>query len=189
MQFEVADVYALPFEDATFDAVFCHGLLEHLANPLAALGEMRRVLSPGGILGAVEADCDSLVLWPQDEWLNRYFVLLEALWKRNSGWSYPSDGGSDLHLGKRLRDLFHQVGFQNSIGSASVVCDGSQDATRRAGEWEAHYLEEAPLVEYVVEIGLATRADLASMATAWRAWGCHKGAFRSKIVCEAVGWV
>jgi SAM-dependent methyltransferase len=43
--FRRASVYELPFEDDDFDVVFANALLEHLAEPVAALREMRRVWS------------------------------------------------------------------------------------------------------------------------------------------------
>ena len=38
----------LPFPDDAFDCVLCTEVLEHCPDPLAALGEMGRVLRPGG---------------------------------------------------------------------------------------------------------------------------------------------
>ncbi len=56
VHFEVGSVYELPFPDAAFDVAFAHTLLMHLAEPLRALREMRRVLAPGGVLiGSVPA--------------------------------------------------------------------------------------------------------------------------------------
>jgi 2-polyprenyl-3-methyl-5-hydroxy-6-metoxy-1,4-benzoquinol methylase len=40
----------LPFGDGAFDTVFCTEVLEHLKDPVGALREMRRVLTPGGRL-------------------------------------------------------------------------------------------------------------------------------------------
>ncbi|HUF89554.1 MAG TPA: class I SAM-dependent methyltransferase [Gemmatimonadota bacterium] len=44
------DAFHLPFADATFDAVFHQGVLEHFANPAAFLAENYRVTAPGGLL-------------------------------------------------------------------------------------------------------------------------------------------
>ena len=49
----VADVRSLPFADASFDVVFSGSTLDHFesaADIQAALGELRRVLRPGGTL-------------------------------------------------------------------------------------------------------------------------------------------
>jgi ubiquinone/menaquinone biosynthesis C-methylase UbiE len=40
----------LPFEDGRFDCVYCVDVVEHLPNPAGSLGEMARVLRPGGTL-------------------------------------------------------------------------------------------------------------------------------------------
>jgi SAM-dependent methyltransferase len=44
----IADVAELPFADGSFDMVFSRFLLEHLAEPLRSLREIRRVLKLGG---------------------------------------------------------------------------------------------------------------------------------------------
>ena len=46
----VAPLDDLPIESASFDAVMCTEVLEHLEKPLESLGEMQRVLKPGGRL-------------------------------------------------------------------------------------------------------------------------------------------
>ncbi len=52
VSFGEADVYKLPFEGETFDAVFAHGLFSHLKEPERALFEIGRVLKRGGLVGA-----------------------------------------------------------------------------------------------------------------------------------------
>lgn len=50
------DAYRLPFPDASFDAAHCERVLMHLADPVAALRELRRVVRPGGRVVVVEPD-------------------------------------------------------------------------------------------------------------------------------------
>ena len=46
------DATRLPFADDTFDCIVTSEVLEHIQNDVAALGELSRVLKPGGILAA-----------------------------------------------------------------------------------------------------------------------------------------
>ena len=48
LRFEQGDAHRLPFEGARFDVVYCRYLLEHVADPVQVLREMRRVLRPSG---------------------------------------------------------------------------------------------------------------------------------------------
>lgn len=50
VSFVRGDAHRLPFRRETFDAVAYHFVLLWLADPVAALGEARRVLTPGGVL-------------------------------------------------------------------------------------------------------------------------------------------
>ncbi len=45
---EVADGEALPFADASFDAVYAHGVVQYTADPTLLISEAHRVLRPGG---------------------------------------------------------------------------------------------------------------------------------------------
>ncbi|MBN2471157.1 MAG: nitroreductase family deazaflavin-dependent oxidoreductase [Anaerolineae bacterium] len=50
----VADVFALPFEDGTFDAVYAMSVIGEIPTPERALVEFHRVLKPGGTLAFSE---------------------------------------------------------------------------------------------------------------------------------------
>ncbi len=55
-----ANAEELPFEDATFDRVYCSEVLEHVINPKGVIAEMRRVLKPDGI-GVVSVPNEHLI--------------------------------------------------------------------------------------------------------------------------------
>jgi ubiquinone/menaquinone biosynthesis C-methylase UbiE len=53
--YEVGDIRALPLEgEPRLDAAFCEKVLIHAGPPAAALGELVRVVRPGGRVGAIE---------------------------------------------------------------------------------------------------------------------------------------
>ncbi len=49
-EFHVFDGVDIPFEDSSFDLVYCKQVLEHVKNPYMLLKEVQRVLKPGGYL-------------------------------------------------------------------------------------------------------------------------------------------
>jgi ubiquinone/menaquinone biosynthesis C-methylase UbiE len=65
--FDVADVYALPFDDGSFQAVFAKVLqlhlytCVHLRERARAMREMRRVLRPSGVAAVRDLDWGA---WP-----------------------------------------------------------------------------------------------------------------------------
>ncbi|MEQ9403143.1 MAG: methyltransferase domain-containing protein [Cyclobacteriaceae bacterium] len=42
------DIHDIPFEENSFDVIFCNHVLEHVKSDIKALDEMKRVLKPGG---------------------------------------------------------------------------------------------------------------------------------------------
>jgi ubiquinone/menaquinone biosynthesis C-methylase UbiE len=59
-EYAVADVQELPFADASFDAVIANHMLFHVENRPRALGELARVLRPGGAFRATTIGLDHL---------------------------------------------------------------------------------------------------------------------------------
>ncbi len=53
----VSDICSIPVEDASFDAVMCVEVLEHVPNPVAAIAELNRLLRPGGYLVLTSPFC------------------------------------------------------------------------------------------------------------------------------------
>jgi len=46
----ICDAHSLPFADGVFDGVVCQAVLEHVADPPRVVGEIHRVLKPGGLV-------------------------------------------------------------------------------------------------------------------------------------------
>lgn len=42
------DLHDIPFDEHTFDVIFCNHVLEHVDDDIKCLSEMKRVLKPGG---------------------------------------------------------------------------------------------------------------------------------------------
>lgn len=49
----VADAHVLPYADSSVDSIYCEAVLEHLKEPSVAVGQMFRVLKPGGKVVAI----------------------------------------------------------------------------------------------------------------------------------------
>ncbi|GAA0353229.1 hypothetical protein GCM10009540_86970 [Streptomyces turgidiscabies] len=60
------DALALPLPDATVDVVWCERVLQHLSEPDKAVGEIARVLRPGGRVALVDSDWATALLHPGD---------------------------------------------------------------------------------------------------------------------------
>ena len=72
VHFRITDAYSLGFDDQSFDVAHAHQVLQHLADPVAALVEMRRVIRPGGILAVRDSDYGGFVWAPSDRLLDRW---------------------------------------------------------------------------------------------------------------------
>lgn len=71
----VSDIIAIPEPDASFDAIMCVEVFEHLPNPIRALQEFSRLLRPGGQLILTAPFCSLTHFAPFHFYsgFNRYF--------------------------------------------------------------------------------------------------------------------
>ncbi len=177
VKFQHASVYALPFADATFDAVLGHAILYHLGEPMKALQEIQRVLKPGGLIALRDADNDGDVYYPPDPHLDRLWIL--------AGYVISHNGG-DIRFGRRHRQILREAGFIEIIASASSDSFGTPETTASFSK----YWTEVFLVQHrelILKQGWATEAELVAMRDALLSWGGGPDAFYSRCRCEAVG--
>jgi ubiquinone/menaquinone biosynthesis C-methylase UbiE len=85
LDFREADAHALPFEDASFDAVVGNFAILHLGRPEQAVSEFVRTIVPGGAL--------ALTAWDLPVRMRIIGVLLDC----------PGRGGSDAARGPARR--------------------------------------------------------------------------------------
>jgi ubiquinone/menaquinone biosynthesis C-methylase UbiE len=112
LSFEVADAAQLPYEEGHFDGCRIDRVLQHIADPGAAVNDMVRVLRPGGALVAFDSDWETLTIDSRDRRLTR--TVLNAWCDRfPSGW-----------IGRRLRALFLDAGLDDvETDPRTLVCD------------------------------------------------------------------
>jgi ubiquinone/menaquinone biosynthesis C-methylase UbiE len=161
VSFEVGDIYHLAFDDGAFDVVHAHQVLQHLADPVAALSEMRRVCRDGGIVAARDSDYGGMFWFPEDpemdEWRALYQRVARAL-----------DGEPDT--GRRMLSWAQLAGFTEIEVSASSWCFAApEERTWWGGLW-ADRLTQSSFADQAVGRGLARREDLDRLADAWRRW-------------------
>lgn len=114
--FQVANCYHLPFAEGTFDLAFSHALLEHLADPVAMLREVLRVLKPGGVIGVCSPDWGGFLLAPPSEPLHAAIEEYKNIQRRNGG---------DVEVGRKLGLHLGAAGFGDLRLAARYECYAS----------------------------------------------------------------
>ncbi len=166
---------SLPFGDSTFEAVFIHFVLQHVAEPAAIAREAFRVLRPGGVIGVADADYAGSIAGPFNDAVERSHRLVIEL--------RMARGGSPL-VGRELGVLLHQAGFADvSPGARAEVVSGVAVAQVAAGQ--AAYFAAPELRAVVIERNLATAGELDAIPAGWAAWGATPGATWARFTCFA----
>ena len=177
LRYQQSSVYQLPFADASFDVAFAHQVLQHLADPAAAIREMLRVLVPAGLVAVRDVDWGSIAYWPVDPWIDRFIDVHARTWTRNGG---------EPRMGRRLRALFNAAAVADVEINSSVWAYATAEQTRQWGESYAERLLTSPMGARTVEYGFASQHDLEQMAGALRAWAVHPDAYWSFVHVDAL---
>ena len=161
LAFVTGDAYALPFEDGSFDITHAHQTLQHVADPVAVLRELRRVTKPGGIVAARDVDYAGTIWFPLlpglDEWLDLY----ERVHRSNGG---------EPDAGRRLKTWAREAGFAEVAATASIWnFSDLHDRQWWGGMWEERVLRSAFATDATSK-SLATTQQLERISAAWRAW-------------------
>ena len=108
-----ASADALPFEEGSFDVVLCQQGLQFFPARAAAVGEMRRVLRPGGVAG--------VAVWASGRPLVPFGVYGDELAATGTEEPFPNAFDSDsFTMGvDTVRSLLTEAGF--SVVAAEVV--------------------------------------------------------------------
>ncbi len=166
-RFEIGDARALPFADDSVDVVFAHQVLQHLTDPVAALGEMIRVCRPGGWVAARDADYAAMAWHPEipelDLWRSTYRAAARA-------------NGAEPDAGRRLRSWALAAGVADPRITSSVWTYADPESCAWWGNGQADRYGGDVFAQQALELG-ASEADVSAIADGWRRWGADPEAW------------
>ncbi len=120
VQFQQADIFALPFKPNSFDHVFLCFVLEHLSNPVEALSKLKELVKPGGTITVIEGDHGSAFFHPDSEDAHAAITCQVEL--------QQAAGGNAL-IGRQLYPLLKQAGLEKvHVSPRMVYVDSSRPA-------------------------------------------------------------
>ncbi|MCI0689423.1 MAG: methyltransferase domain-containing protein [Sporichthyaceae bacterium] len=141
----VGDAHALPVPDATVDRARCDRVLQHVADPMGVVAQLRRVVRAGGLIALAEPDWDTLVIDDPDLATSRaYTRYVSTQVVRNAT------------IGRQLGRLAEQAGFPVRSVQPIPVCFTDPDAA-----------EEILRLHSVAERGVADGALDPDATAAW----------------------
>ncbi|HEY5786719.1 MAG TPA: class I SAM-dependent methyltransferase [Microlunatus sp.] len=159
---EVGNIYALAYADDSFDVAHAHQVLQHLSDPVAALTEMRRVVRPGGLVAARDADYAAMTWYPADSRMDRWLDLYHQVARA---------AGGEPDAARRLRQWARRAGFSVATYSASAWCFASSEDVAWWSQTWAERVVHSDFASQAVAAGLADPAELAELSSGWRRWG------------------
>jgi ubiquinone/menaquinone biosynthesis C-methylase UbiE len=156
----LGDVHALDFPDDTFCVVHAHQVLQHVADPVQALREMRRVCKPGGFVAVRDSDYAAFTWFPRLPALDDWLALYQRLARANGG---------EPDAGRRLLSWARQAGFTDITATSSTWCFANdEDRAWWGGMW-ADRVRASALARQALAGGV-TEEELERLAGGWREW-------------------
>lgn len=178
--FAAASVYDLPFQAASFDAAYAHQLLQHLADPVAALEEAKRLLRSGGVIGVRDADYATMTHFPQDSRLDRWLEIYHQVARHNGG---------EPDAGRRLASWLRRAGFEKVVATSSTWTYADPKRRREWAElWARRIQLEGTFSASAVGAGISDRRELAAIGAAFQEWAEQPDGWFAFIHGEAVGF-
>ncbi len=152
VDFQVGNIFELPFADASFDHILVCFVLEHLPNPQAALRQLTAKLKPSGTLTLIEGDHGSTYFHP-DSALARQAIQCQVELQRRSG--------GDADIGRKLYPIMEQAGFSDIVVTPrQVYVDDSKPALVEGFTRNTFTAMIEGIREDAVAQGLMERADI-----------------------------
>lgn len=170
VSFELGAAYELRWPDDTFDVVWAHQVLQHLAEPRRALREFRRVLKPGGTVAVRDADYGTMVHAPIEPAIQRWLDLYHEVAAANGG---------EADAGRHLLPWVVDAGFVEAEASSATWTYADPDSRTEWGELWAVRITEGSFADHAIDSGLADRAEIDEMAAAFRRWAARPDGFWS----------
>ncbi len=102
IEFLQDDVYRLNLPESSFDFVYSRFLFQHLEDPSLALGNVYRILRPGGTVCLLDVDDTWLTLYPEPAGFSSFTAAAAA---------GQAASGGDRFVGRKLGRYLQQAGF------------------------------------------------------------------------------
>ena len=177
--FEVGSAYELPFGDGSFDVVYAHQVMQHLADPVRALVEARRVLRHGGLVAVRDSDYGTMVHAPVDPVIEGWRDLYHQV---------AASNGGQADAGRFLSGWVRDAGFVDPIVSTSTTTHANGDGRAAWGGMWAVRVVDSDFADHAINSGFATRTELQEISDAFSRWAASPDGFWAYMCGEVIGF-